>query len=415
MRIAIITSEFPKTSETFVIDHVASLIDLGHDVSVFAFKSNPGACHHQAVGERNLASLVHLLDPFFSDTKTYRVLQRLKSLVFESWREPTVAIRSLDPRIGGRAAAKLSVYLASRAFHKQRNFDIVHCHFGWSGVAGARLKKIKALFGKLIITFHGADVNAAWGIGTSRERKLMFDNSDWFTGNTAFTLNQAIELGCPGDRCSIWHMGVDTKLFSFRERRLADGEPIRLLTVGRLIEKKGVEYVIRALPWVKSGGREIEYHIIGDGPLLGELQQLARDLGVGARVIFHGERSSQIVRQYYDRCHIFVLASVRASNGDREGQPVVLIEAQACGLPVISTNHAGIPEAVLDCESAYLVPERDVKALADRLNYLANNSQQWGKMGRAGRQFVERDYALEHCTNAITSLYEKLLYPRTSE
>jgi colanic acid/amylovoran biosynthesis glycosyltransferase len=115
------------------------------------------------------------------------------------------------------------------------------------------------------------------------------------------------------------------------------------------------------------------------------------------------------VRGHLDRAHLFVLASVTAENNDREGQGVALIEAEACGLPVIATRHNGFPEAVLDSGSGFLVPERDPRALAERLQYLIDNPDVWGRMGRAGRRFVEEEFALDRCAIVINSVYEQLV------
>ena len=204
-------------------------------------------------------------------------------------------------------------------------------------------------------------------------------------------------------------MGVDMRAFKYKERTITETEPLKVLTIGRLVEKKGIEYVIRALANVEPFGRTIEYHIVGDGPLRGYLKDLADRVCPDKRVIFHGSCSSDEVRRQLNQAHLFVLASVTAANGDREGQPVSLIEAQACGLPILSTMHAGIPEAVIHGESGFLVPERDVAALADRLRFLIVNSDKWQAMGRSGRKHVENEFSLDKCTDVITSLYNQII------
>jgi len=408
MRIAVLTGEFPALSETFVINHVVSLLDRGHDVTVFAFKSDVAAGAHEVVRARGLDRIVRLLDPFIAASTVGRLSRRAGLLLRDGWREPGLTMRLLDPRIGGRSALNLSLFTYGQAFRRQGDFDVVHCHFGWFGSLGAKLKKAKAFRGKLVVTFHGADVNVQQAMGTPRQRTLMFDVADWFTANTGFTRKQAMALGCPLDRCSIWHMGVDMGQFEFRDRSAGNDEAIRLFTTGRLIEKKGIEYVIRALPLLKAGGRRVHFHVIGDGPLRSKLESLTRELGVDGQVTFHGRCTSEAVRGHLDRAHLFVLASVTAENNDREGQGVALIEAEACGLPVIATRHNGFPEAVLDGGSGFLVPERDPRALAERLQYLIDNPDVWGPMGRAGRRFVEEEFALDRCAIVINSVYEQL-------
>jgi len=407
MRIAIITSEFPLVSETFIIDHVISLMDRGHDVTIFASKIHED-CPHEVVAQRGLMRFVRPIDPCYSHNIFVRMIRRIKMLLTESWRNPALTIRSLNPRLFGRAAFILSGFACVRGFADSGQFDIVHCHFGWSGALGARLKKAGAIDAPLIVTFHGSDVNTSWGINLLGDREFLFKNADWFTANTNFTRKQAIELGGPVDRFSIWHMGVDLNRFQFKERRLTDNEPIRLLTVGRLVENKGIDFSIRALKLIDSR-RAIEFHVVGDGPLRGPLSRLANEIGSGKTVIFHGSCSSAQVRKHLDKAHLFILAAVTSADGAQEGQSVALIEAQACGLPILSTFHGGIPEAVVNGASGFLVPERDIDSLSDRLRYLIENSEEWSAMGIAGRRFVEESFSLQSCSDKITNIYGSLI------
>ena len=126
-------------------------------------------------------------------------------------------------------------------------------------------------------------------------------------------------------------------------------------------------------------------------------------------VKFLGAVEQNEVLNLYQKAHIFILPSVTASNGDREGQALVLQEAQATGLPVVSTLHNGIPEGVLDGKSGFLVPERDVNALAERLNYLIEHPELWPKMGFAGRKFVEEKYDIKKLTQQLVEIYQNLI------
>ena len=111
----------------------------------------------------------------------------------------------------------------------------------------------------------------------------------------------------------------------------------------------------------------------------------------------------------YQEARIFVLPSVTASKGDEEGTPVVLMEAQATGLPVISTFHSGIPEVVIHGKSGFLVPEKDVDALAERLEYLIEHPEIWPEMGKEGRKFVEKKYDIKKLNQQLVEIYQDLL------
>ena len=176
-----------------------------------------------------------------------------------------------------------------------------------------------------------------------------------------------------------------------------------------MVEKKGLEYSIKAVARVAQKFSNIEYNIVGDGALRVKLEKLIMELGVGNKVNLLGWKTQDELRELFKEAHIFILSSITASDGDMEGQGLVLQEAQAVGLPVLSTHHNGIPEGVLDGKSGFLVRERDVDALSERLQYLIEHSELWPEMGRCGRKFVEEKYDIEILNSKLVSIYNALL------
>ena len=156
---------------------------------------------------------------------------------------------------------------------------------------------------------------------------------------------------------------MNVSKYSFQAKKLSHGETVKIITVARLVEKKGLEYSIKAVAKVFKSYPNIEYYLVGDGELRPKLLQLIKFLGLGEKVKLLGWMDEEEVRRLYQDTHIFILSSVTASDGDMEGQGLVLQEAQAMGLPVLSTLHNGIPDGVLDGKSGFLVPEKDVDAL----------------------------------------------------
>jgi colanic acid/amylovoran biosynthesis glycosyltransferase len=150
----------------------------------------------------------------------------------------------------------------------------------------------------------------------------------------------------------------------------------------------------------------LQYDIVGDGPLRSKLQQLIHDLNLESIVTLWGAQENSFVRRRMAEAHLFVLPSITASDGDQEGIPVSLMEAQASGLPVLSTRHSGIPELVIDGESGVLVPERDTQALTAGLSRLIAHPQDWIRMGRAGRKMVEENYNIAALVPDLVELYE---------
>jgi len=175
------------------------------------------------------------------------------------------------------------------------------------------------------------------------------------------------------------------------------------------LKKKGHEYSIKALANIVKEHQNVEYIIAGDGPLKGRLESLIRELGIEKYVKLLGEFPQDEILNLYKDASIVVLPSVIADDGDQEGIPVVLMEAQAVGLPIISTFHSGIPEVVIDGESGFLVPERDINAISAKLDYLIRHPDRWGSMGRYGRKLIEERYDIGKLNSRLVNIYNGLL------
>ena len=160
-------------------------------------------------------------------------------------------------------------------------------------------------------------------------------------------------------------------------------EPVTLVTVARLVPKKGIEDAIRAVAALAPKYPTLSFHIVGDGPQRSGCQTLIEELGVQNQIRLLGQQPAEGVKHALKSADIFVAPSYTASDGDIEGIPVAIMEAMASGLPVVSTNHSGIPELVMDGVTGCLVAERDVTNIAARLS--------WRSIGpRSARRWAER-------------------------
>ena len=231
----------------------------------------------------------------------------------------------------------------------------------------------------------------------------LFQTADALTVNSDYTRAQVEKLGCPKEKIHKLPVGLDPNEFVFQERTLTSTGPIRLLTVARLTEIKGHEYVLQAIGKL-AGKHRVHYDLAGDGPLRSRLEGLARELGIQQQVAFHGARDGTAVKQLMAQAHLFILTSVNVQ-GDQEGQGLVLQEAQACGLPVIATNHGALPEGMAAGQSGFLVPERNVDALAERLSYLIEHPEIWPAMGRKGRELAAERFDISKLNRQLVELY----------
>jgi colanic acid/amylovoran biosynthesis glycosyltransferase len=406
LRIAFFLNEFPALSETFVLGQLTGLIERGHDVTVFAYKARPDPTTHAQVALYDLPRRTRYLR--LPGSRLLRVVKACGLAVPNLLRRPRVTLRALNPIRYGRDAASLRLFYWATRLADEEAFDILHCHFGPVGSLGALLLDAGVVRGRLVTTFHGVDVSAYVRDDVDQYRRL-FSRGDLFMPISDFWRDRLVRLGCDPARISVHRMGVDLRRFACRPRGTAPGRALRLLTVGRLVEKKGIEFALRAVASLRHGPVPIQYVIVGDGPLRAELEALARALRIDHRVTFHGWQPHDAVENLMYGSDILVAPSVTSVEGDQEGIPVTLMEGMATGMPVVSTYHSGIPELIEDGVSGLLVPERDVDALAAALRRLMGTPDVRSAMGRAAREKVEREYDLDVLNDRLVEQYRRLL------
>jgi len=381
LRIAVIVGVFPALSETFILNQIIGLIDHGHRVDIFAQSKLTGQKAHQKVIQYDLLSRTryffelghkwsHLLKTIFDLTINRQLINYFKT--------------AKRYRLGRKSAW---CYAAPFLSHR---YDVIYCHFGPNGVIGAFLKEL-GVQTKLVVSFHGYDLGASISSKYGNYYQL-FEKTDMVTANSEYTKNKLVKIGYLPEKIEILRMGVDIDDFHFSEKKTRYEDKVVLLTVARLIEKKGLEYSIRAASRLVQLGYNIEYKIIGDGPFKEYLVGLIAALGLKQQVSLLGWCDQDQIKISYEQAHLFILPSFTDYDGNQEAQGIVLQEAQACGLPVIASNIGGIPEGIRDGVSGFLVHERDVDALTDKLEYLIKHREIWPEMGRAGRSFVEENY-----------------------
>jgi glycosyltransferase involved in cell wall biosynthesis len=219
-----------------------------------------------------------------------------------------------------------------------------------------------------------------------------------------FIRDRAIAAGLPEEKLRVHYIGVDIEQFRTPPTG-ASGEGV--LFVGRLVEKKGCAYLVRAMASVQQTYPDCLLTIIGDGPLRGSLENHARELGVSCR--FLGAQSSAIVREHLQKTRIFCAPSLTAENGDSEGLGIVFAEAQAMGIPVVSSLHGGIPEVVLHNRTGLLVGERDHEGIAAAIASLLGDASLWEQFRHNARAHIERSFDLAKQTAELETIYKDLM------
>ena len=418
MKIVIVTGEFPKLSETFVLNHVTGLLDLGHDVRVL----------HNSHGRA---------DQVPRDYASYRLHERCVLLrPPEAWQQLSRSVirpvRSASSRLGnlrldeasvGTAIAEsqaelkqaetgmLDFYAAQQIREHIGQPDIVHCHFGHRPRTMFKYIDMGAFDAPVVCSFHGIDMSAhirqqGPGLYDDVKRRLAkaLPISNFFR-------ERLIGLGFNPKDVRVHRVGIDPLKFSFAERRRPDGEPLSLVSVGRLVAKKGFAYGIQAVARALRlrPDLKVRYDIAGEGNELDALRALVSTLGLSEHVHLLGAQPHHVVTGLLARGHAMLAPSVTGEDGDQEGIPTVTMEAMASGLPVLSTFHSGIPEAVLDGRTGFLAPERDPEVLARYILHLYDNPEIGPTMGRQGRAHTMLEFNIRRQNAKVLDLYESIV------
>ncbi|HET7563613.1 MAG TPA: glycosyltransferase [Gemmatimonadaceae bacterium] len=408
MRIAEIVEYFPAVSETFILRQMVGLAALGHKVDVFSNRRPQDEyVVHEQVHDSGLDRRVRYVH---GGRPVPQSLARDAALALRLAVQRPSVLRMLGRDRSAPYGGRRSLLPRLKVLAGRGGYDVVHCHFGTVGLA----YRFAAEYwnAPLVVSFHGIDYSRDPLVFGPRVYEPLFEIANAVTVNCAYARDRLEQLGCPREKLHILHLGVDPSDYTFRERRENGRNEVRILTVARLVEKKGVEYALRAVAQVACTTPGVHYEIIGDGPLREELESLARSLGVDGCVTFRGSQEQHVVRSAMWEADIFLLPSVTAKNGDQEGTPTVIIEASSSGLPVVSTFHSGIPEVVLDGRTGCLVPERDASALADRLRFLIAHPEVRSTMGRAGRRHIEQEFDIRALNRQLEGIYTGLVAQR---
>lgn len=300
---------------------------------------------------------------------------------------------------------KVSVRSLSR-----RHPAIIHAHFGPDGVSALPLAK--ALGIPLVVTFHGYDATVRDEFARRSfiahrhfvpRRHLLAQEADLFIAVSDFVKRRLLDQGFPAEKTRRHYIGVDTDFF--QPFHAIERSPI-VLFVGRLVEVKGCEHLIRAATMLQRCHRDFKLVIIGDGPLRQTLSALAGRLG--CRCSFLGLVNQEEVREWMNRARVFCVPSVESESGALEAFGMAFLEAQSMGLPVVSYSSGGIPEAVKHGETGLLAEAGNVAELAEYLALLLDNEELWRSMSRAGFQRTRAHFDIRQQTTLLEDMYDSV-------
>lgn len=399
MRICLLTTSYPRApgdpTGPFVEGLCRPLVQLGHDVTVVA-PSEAGVPRED------------VLDGVRIRRAQYWCPERGQKLAYGAGIPENLKLHS---------SAKFQIpflvgAMVRNAWAIARNSDIIHAHWPLAGMAGVVLKR--SLRKKLVVTVHGA------GVYTGKYRKAVgyvLEHADFLIYNSTYTRDKCFV------RKDLAHEkvippGIDTDKFKPSEMpgvilgRYGIPPAGRVvLAIGRLVERKGFEYLVRAMKPVLSEYPEACLAIGGTGPEGDRLRQMAEDMDIEGAVHLLGKIPDQHLASIYGKAAVFVLPAIVDDAGDTEGLGMVTIEAMSCGVPVIGSDVGGIPDVIADGKNGYLVAEKDVDSLAGKIKSVLSNPAIGRQMGQVGRERAQAIFNWQVNAEQTAKVYEGLLVP----
>ncbi len=374
---------FPKGSETFILNQVADFRELDVDVVVFGHKPDDDETKHPVWSKYGMSGLTVHWEPA---TMLRAILRAALLTIRRPGRVPKL-LRFLFGSEERRQSGKVLLTYGGQ-YQSAGPFDAVVAHFGPNGELASELVAAGFVDVPLFTYFHGYDVVKYPSQRQGDPYSLLKKTAGRYLPISAYWRDKLVGEGFDEARTTICRMGVDVNDFRYKAVVREPRSKLKLVSVCRLVEKKGIEYALRGMALVDPSDNDVEYTIVGDGPLRTELEALSAELGISDRVHFVGFKPQPVVGEILASSHVLMAPSVTAQDGDQEGIPVTIMEAMASGLPVVSTRHTGIPELVEDGVTGMLADERDAKGLADAIERIYADPDGYATSAKA-RERVE--------------------------
>jgi colanic acid/amylovoran biosynthesis glycosyltransferase len=403
LKVAYYLPRFPKLSETFILREMGMLRNLGVDVQIFSLfspKSSP-TMHEQA---QFLLPFTHY-SPLFSfkilSAQLYFILKHprryfhaLSHAIWQTLPEPKTFLMAL-------ILFPKSVYFARQL--EEMNVVHVHAHFVW-------LNGISAQVASDLLGISSSLHAHAWDIFRRKTEcvRRQIELSSLVVTISAYHKRYLLDLCRDGHQpdVRVVHYGIDP--FEFTPTAVSNkNSEIELISVGRLVEKKGFRYLIDACAILAKQGLTFHCSIVGDGQRDSLLFQI-EDLGLQDKVSLLGPKNITEILKLYQISDIFVLPCVIAKSGDRDGMPNVLLEAMAMQIPVITTPVTGNCELVQDGINGMIVPERDSVALASAIETLMLNPDLRNAIGTQGRQTILSGFDIHSTAAEMRDLFQEM-------
>jgi len=415
MRLCYVLHQFPELSQTFVFRQIIDLLQRGHQIDVLAARPGEGASQHATWSQQAEQLGLRTFYTGMPEGLLRRAVQSSLRALPALLRHPQLAATALDVRRFGWFAATGSLLSMGLPWAKQRrSYDAIVAHFGPQGMIAQGLREMRVIDGPLVTFFHAYDLTAAPRLAGRGMYRRLFERGELQLAISERGAHRLRALGAPQEKTRVHHMGVNVTTFQPPGERPppAPEQPTRVISIGRLVEKKGFELGLRAVARARMRGARLTYAIYGSGPLQAELERTIDALDLRGVAQLRGPASQERLAEALRSSDVLLAPSVTSRGGDEEGIPIVLMEALATELPVVATDCGGVAELVADDGCGFLVSEHDriamIEALANALYRLSGSPELARRLGRAGRERVLTDFSEEGQGQRLAALLLQL-------
>ena len=401
MRIAYVVSLFPKLSETFILREIIELRRRGHEVVIVSLRGQLEPVAHKEAAE--LAGLT-----LYPDLGLHPALATVRCALTRPLALAAITARLVrshlaHPVILAKTLALLPWSVGFAAKLRAKGVDHVHAHWAtYPATAAWIISKLNRV--PYSVTGHAHDIYLP-----NPMLPLKLSDASFFATISEFNRALLIQMCGPEalEKVRVIHCGLPLASFPYAESRPGPSGPPAVVSVGRLVDYKGFDVLVRACARLRQKGLPIRCVVVGEGPERGALEALVRELGLEGAVTLVGEKPQDQVRERISGADAFALASTKGRDGQQDGIPIVLMEAMALGVPVISTKISGIPELVADNVTGLLAAPGDDAHLAAALERILADRELRERLRASARAMIDKEFNLSRSVSMLCEEFAK--------
>lgn len=395
-RVGYVVKRYPRFSETFIVNEILAHESAGQKLNIFALRPSVDT-HFQNVISEVRAPVKFLHNGTVRASQFWNACQEAGDQFPDLWK--TLAMGRHASVADAHQAVQLAGYV------RDKKIDHLHAHFATSAATVTRLAaRIAGI--SYSVTMHAKDIFHESVEPADLESKIA--DAKFIVTVSDFNKQYLSETYGHAEKTHRIYNGLDLKLFGFNPDT---NRKRKIITVGRLVPKKGLRYLIDACRILADRGVDFECEIIGTGELKKELQSQIESLSLQRYVDLSGPQPQNIVREKISSSAVFAAPCIVADDGNRDGLPTVITESLALGTPCVSTDVTGIPEIIKHEETGIIVPQHNAEELADQLNRLLDDPSRCQALAKNARQLIEKEFDIQQNVARLRDLFPKRQSP----